>query len=88
LRKLDKTRYRHIPGFCQATPMQLDALKFMQRVSRQIALATVWTNDYGHILDDQQIGPFAVAPGQIPDLSSSATTDVTGKSVCFHSYST
>ena len=57
--------------------MEFDSLNFLQSISREIALATMWATDYRHIFNDEQIRPFAITPGDPADLRAGLTTNIT-----------
>ena len=63
--------------------MQLYPLDLVQRLSSQIAFTATRANDYGNILDYQQVGAFAVRPRDVLYLSLPAATDIASNGFCF-----
>lgn len=68
--------YSHIPRFCQAAPVHLDALNFVQGLGGEIALTAMWAHNHRNVLDEQEVRPLAVAPRHVPDLGAILAADV------------
>jgi len=62
-------------GFARHPPMQLDPLDLVQRLGGEVALAAVRADHHGHVLDHQEVGPLAVAAGQIAYLGAALATE-------------
>ncbi len=74
---LHEARNRNVPELGQAPPVKLDSFKLMQRFSGHIAFSAMGADDDGHVLDDEQIGSFAIAARYLPDVSATLPTNVT-----------
>ena len=56
----DKRSYGDLAQFGDTPAMEFDPLKLMQRLRREIAFATMGTDDNGHVLNNQQVCATAV----------------------------
>jgi hypothetical protein len=67
LRRVREFGNRHWTGRRTLLAFTFDPLDFMQRPRGQITLATAWATDHWHILDDEEVIPFAITARDMPN---------------------
>jgi hypothetical protein len=70
-----ESSYSDAPLLAERFAMEFDAFDFLEGVRREIALAAMRTTDDGHVLNDKQLGPFAITPRNPPHPYTALSTD-------------
>ena len=68
--------------------MQLDAFDLVQGLGGQVAFAAMGTTDDGHVLDDEEAGPLAVAARYATHVRAALTTNIAYHRLTYHSRKT
>jgi hypothetical protein len=71
-----KSGYGYASLLAERFAMEFDALDLLQGLRREVALAAAGATDNGHILNNEQVRPFAVTARNSTDLCAGLTTNI------------